>query len=75
MSIVVYSGILEELLSVFDNQVLWFECSLSTICVGLNVSYSYDLWHKTVLWGTKLSYAFLLIMDGAPSHMSSGQNH
>ena len=35
MSIVVYSGILEELLSVFDNQVLWFECSLSTICVGL----------------------------------------
>ena len=39
------------------------------------VSYSYDLWHKTVLWGTKMSYAFLLIMDGAPSHMSSGQNH
>ena len=35
VSIVVYSGILEELLSVFDNQVLWFECSLSTICVGL----------------------------------------
>ena len=35
LSIVVYSGILEELLSVFDNQVLWFECSLSTICVGL----------------------------------------
>ena len=34
MSIVVYSGILEEVLSVFDNQVLWFECSLSTICVG-----------------------------------------
>ena len=33
--IVVYSGILEELLSVFDNQVLWFECSLSTIRVGL----------------------------------------
>ena len=26
------------------------------------VSYSYDLWHKTVLWGTKMSYAFLLIM-------------
>ena len=39
------------------------------------VSYSYDLWHKAVLWGTKMSYAFLLIMDGAPSHMSSGQNH
>ena len=39
------------------------------------VSYSYDLWHRTVLWGTKMSYAFLLIMDGAPSHMSSGQNH
>ena len=35
MSIVVYSGILEELLSVFDNQVLWFECSLLTRCVGL----------------------------------------
>ena len=29
------SGILEELLGVFDNQVLWFECSLSTMCVGL----------------------------------------
>ena len=35
VSIVVYSGILEELLSVFDNQVLWFECSLLTRCVGL----------------------------------------
>ena len=30
-----YSGILEELLSVFENQVLWFECSVSTMCVGL----------------------------------------
>ena len=30
-----HSGILEELLGVFDNQVLWFECSLSTRCVGL----------------------------------------
>ena len=30
-----HSGILEELLVVFDNQVLWFECSLSTSCVGL----------------------------------------
>ena len=35
MSIEVYSGILEELLRVFDNQVLWFECCLSTMCVGL----------------------------------------
>ena len=39
------------------------------------VSYSYNLWHKTVLCGTKLSYAFLLEMDGTPSHMSFGQNH
>ena len=30
-----HSGILEELLGVFDNQVLWFECSLPTRCVGL----------------------------------------
>ena len=30
-----HSGILEELLSVFENQVLWFECSVSTMCVGL----------------------------------------
>ena len=55
-----HSGILEELLGVFNNQVLWFECSLSTRCVGLC---------------ELQSYAFLLIMDGAPSHMSSGQNH
>ena len=74
VSIVVYSGILEEPLGVYDNQVLWFECSLSTMCVGF-VSYGYHLWHKTVLCGTKMSYAFLLIMDGAPSHMSNGQNH
>ena len=33
------------------------------------LSYSYDLWHKTVLWGSKMSYAFLQIMDGAPSHI------
>ena len=38
-------------------------------------SYSYGLWYKTVLCGTKMSYAFLLIMNGAPSHMSNGQNH
>ena len=31
-----HSGILEELLGVLDNQVLWFECSLSTRCVGLS---------------------------------------
>ena len=35
VSIAVYSGILEALLSVIDNQLIWFECSLSTICVGL----------------------------------------
>ena len=47
--IVVYSGILEELLSVFDNQVLWFECSLSTICVGLCELLLRFMAHKTVL--------------------------
>ena len=30
-----HSGILEELLSVFDNQVVWFECCLLTLCDGL----------------------------------------
>ena len=55
MSIVVYSGIIEELLSVFDNQVLWFECSLSTICVGLCelqlrfMAQNCPLGHKNVL--------------------------
>ena len=44
-------------------------------CVLVFVSYSYDLWHKTVLCGTTILYAFLLIMDGTPSHMSSGKNH
>ena len=62
------SSILEELMSVFDNQVLWFECSQSAMCVGL-----FDIWHKSVLCGTKMSYAFLLIIDGAPSHMSNGK--
>ena len=76
-----HSGILKELLGVFDNQVLWFKCSLSTRCVGLCelqlrfMAQNCPMGHKTVLWGTKMSYAFLLIMDGAPSHMSSGQNH
>ena len=74
MSIVVYSGILEELLSVFDNQVLWFECSLSTICVGL-CELQLRFMAQNCPMGHKMSYAFLLIMDGAPSHMSSGQNH
>ena len=55
MTIVVYSGILEELLSVFDNQVLWFECCLSTICVGLCklqlrfMVQNSPMWHKNVL--------------------------
>ena len=44
-------------------------------CVLVFVSYSYELWHKTVQCGTKMSYAFLLIMDGAPSHMSNVPNH
>ena len=54
MVIVVYSGILEELLSVFDNQVLWFECPLSTI-VGLCefqlrfMVQNCPMWHKNVL--------------------------
>ena len=30
-----HSDILEELLGVFGNQLLWFEGSLSTRCVGL----------------------------------------
>ena len=77
-----HSGILEELLSVFDNQVVWFECRLSTVCVGLcelqlrfMVQKHCPMWHKNVLCGTKMSHAFLLIMNGAPSHMSNGQNH
>ena len=55
VSIVVYSGILEELLSVFDNQVLWFECSLSTRCVGLCelqlrfMAHNCPMGHKNVL--------------------------
>ena len=70
-----HSGILEELLSVFDNQVLWFECCLSTVCVGLCELQLRFMAQSTVLCGTNMSYAFLLIMNGAPSHMSNGQNH
>ena len=50
-----HSGILEELLGVFDNQVLWFECSLSTMCVGLCelqlpfMAQNCPMWHKNVL--------------------------
>ena len=70
-----HSGILEELLSVFDNQVVWFECRLSTVCVGLCELQLRFMVQNTVLCSTKMSYAFLLIMNGAPSHMSNGQNH
>ena len=50
-----HSGILEELLDVFDHQVLWFECSLSTMCVGLCelqlrfMAQNCHMWHKNVL--------------------------
>ena len=50
-----HSGILEELLSVFDNQVVWFECRLSTVCVGLCelqlrfMVQNTPMWHKNVL--------------------------
>ena len=70
-----HSGILEDLLSVFDNQVVWFECCLSTMCVGLCELQLRFMAQNTVLCGTKMSYAFLLIMNGASSHMSIGQNH
>ena len=69
-----HSGILEELLSVFDNQVVWFECCLSTLCDGLCEFQLRFMARNTVLCGTKMSYAFL-IMNRAPSHMSNGQNH
>ena len=70
-----HSGILEELLSVFDNQVVWFECCLSILCDGLCEFQLRFMARNTVLCGTKMSYAFLLIMNGTPSHMSNGQNH
>ena len=70
-----HSGILEKLLSVFDNQVVWFECCLSTLCDGLCEFQLRFMARNTVLCGTKMSYAFLLIMNGAPSHMSNGQKH
>ena len=63
-----HSGILEDLLSVF-------ECCLSTMCVGLCELQLRFMAQNTVLCGTKMSYAFLLIMNGASSHMSIGQNH
>ena len=40
-------GILEELLSVFDNQVVWFECCCQH-CVMVFVSFSYNLWRETL---------------------------
>ena len=59
----------------FDNQVVWFECRLSTVCVGLWELQLRFMVQNTVLCGTKMSYASLLIINGAPSHMSNGQNH
>ena len=50
-----HSGILEELLSVFDNQVVWFECCLSILWWSLRVSVTIygakhcPMWHKNVL--------------------------
>ena len=67
-----HSGILEELLSVIDNQVVWFECCLSVGLCELQLRFMVQ---NTDLCGTKMSYDFLLIMNGAPSHMSNGQNH
>ena len=51
--------------------------SLNVLCqqlASLSLYTSYDLWHKTVLCGTKMSYALFLIMAGAPLDMLKGQN-
>ena len=55
--------------------IIWFECCPSTVCVGLCELQLRFMVQNTVLCGTKMSYDFLLIMNGAPSHMSNGQNH
>ena len=43
-----HSGILEELLGVFDNQVLWFECSLCELQLRF-MAQNCPIGHKNVL--------------------------
>ena len=52
-------------LFVQHNQIIW-DGGGGSQNVSVFVRYSYFLWHTTVLCGTNMFYALLLIIAGAP---------